>query len=254
MESRVDRVSSPILARYLESVFACCLPHVVGSDAASELLTLLPMMGILLPIMGSNIPPLVVVPPLFGKTRQALLSLLYTRADETHQQEDLIRLAALGRGTVQRELEFLVRAGVARRTVRGRQVYFEANPDSPIFKELRGIIVKTGGVADTLRIALAALANRINIAFIYGSIARGRERRSSDVDVLVIGDVTFSETAEALARTQDAIGREVNPSVFPPAEFRAKLVAGNHFLGSVLKGEKIFLIGNEHELGRLAEE
>ncbi len=215
---------------------------------------MLPIMGILLPNMGSKTSPLVVVPPLFGKTRQALLSLLYTRADEAHLQENLIRLAALGRGTVQRELEFLVRAGVAHRMVRGRQVYFEANPDSPIYKELRGIIVKTAGVADTLRIALAPLAKRIRTAFIYGSVARGRERRSSDVDVLVIGDVSFSETAEALTRTQDAIGREVNPSVYPPAEFRAKLAARNHFLVSVLKGEKIFLIGDERELGRLAEE
>ena len=204
--------------------------------------------------MGSKTSPLVVVPPLFGKTRQALLALLYTRPDETHLQEELIRRAAVGRGTVQRELEFLARAGVARRTVRGRQVYFEANPDSPIYNELRGIIVKTAGVADTLRIALAPLARRIRTAFIYGSVARGRERRSSDVDVLVIGDVSFSETADVLTRTQDAIGREVNPSVYPPAEFRAKLAARNHFLGSVLKGEKIFLIGDERELGRLAED
>jgi hypothetical protein len=74
------------------------------------------------------------------------------------------------------------------------------------------------------------------------------------VDILVIGDVSFSETAEALTRTQEKIGREVNPSVYPAAEFRAKLGARNHFLGSALRGEKIFLIGDERELGRLAEE
>ena len=211
-------------------------------------------MGILLPIMGSNDLQLAGALPLFGKTRQALLSQLYTRAGEAHLQEDLIRSAALGRGTVQRELEFLVRAGVARRTVRGRQVYFEANPESPVFKELRGLVVKTAGVADRLRLALAPLARRIRAAFVFGSVASGRERRASDVDVLVVGEVSFAETADALGAAQAALGREVNPSVFSPGEFRARRAAHDHFLGSVLKGEKIFLIGDERELGRLAQE
>jgi len=204
--------------------------------------------------MGSNDLQSAGALPLFGKTRQALLSQLYTRAGEAHLQEDLIRSAALGRGTVQRELEFLVRAGVARRTVRGRQVYFEADPESPVFKELRGLIVKTAGVADRLRRALAPLAPRVRAAFVFGSIASGRERRASDVDVLVVGEVSFAETADALGRAQAALGREVNPSVFSVAEFRARRAARDHFLGSVLKGEKIFLIGDERELGRLAQE
>jgi predicted nucleotidyltransferase len=210
-------------------------------------------MGILLPIMGSKAVSSNVPLPLFGKTRQALLSLLYARADEAHLQESLIQLAALGRGTVQRELEFLARAGVVRRTVHGRQVYFQANPDCPIYPELRGLIVKTAGVGDALRVALAPLAERIRAAFIYGSVARGAERRASDVDVMVIGEVSFAETADALGRAQEAIGREINSSVYPPEEFRAKLAAKHHFLRSVLKGEKIFLIGDERELARLAK-
>jgi len=95
------------------------------------------------------------LPPLFGKTRQALLSLLYTHADESFFLEQLIRAAALGRGTVQRELAFLARAGIVRRTVKGRQVYFQANPDCPIYAEMKGLVVKTAGVADALRAALA---------------------------------------------------------------------------------------------------
>lgn len=190
---------------------------------------------------------------LFGKTRQALLALLYARADEEHLQENLIQLAGLGRGTVQRELEFLARAGVVRRTLRGRQVYFQANAESPIYAELRGLVVKTAGVADALRAALAPLAERIYAAFIYGSVAKGGERRASDVDVMVIGQVSFAETSEALGKAQKSVGREVNPSVYAPADFRAKLIAKHHFLGSVMKGEKIFLIGDGRELARLAK-
>ena len=208
------------------------------------------MMGTLLPTMGSPSPALL---PLFGKTRQALLALLYTHADEAHLQESLIHLAALGRGTVQRELDFLTRAGIVRRTVRGRQVYFQANPDCPIYPELRGLIVKTVGVAGVLRGALVPLAERIRAAFIYGSVARGGERRGSDIDVMIIGEVSFAEITDALAHTQEMIGREVNPSVYPPAEFRSKVAAKHHFLNTVLKGEKIFLIGDERELARLAK-
>lgn len=190
---------------------------------------------------------------LFGKTRQTLLGLLYGRADQEHLQESLIQLAGLGRGTVQRELEFLARAGVVRRTVRGRQVYYQANAESPVYAELRGLVVKTGGVADVLRAALAPLAGRIRVAFIYGSIATGTERRASDVDVMVIGDASFADVTDALGRVQKAIGREVNPSVYAPADFRSKLAAKHHFLRTVLKSEKIFLIGDERELGRLAK-
>jgi predicted nucleotidyltransferase len=207
------------------------------------------MMGILLPIMGSDLS----FAPLFGKTRQALLSLLFTHADESFFLEQLIRAAALGRGTVQRELAFLSRAGILRRTVRGRQVYFQADPDCPVYAELKGLVVKTAGVADALRAALAPLAARIRVAFVYGSVARSAERRASDIDVMVIGDVSFAEAAEALGRAQQDLRREINPSVYPAAEYRTKLAAKHHFLGSVLKGEKIFLIGDERELARLAK-
>ena len=144
--------------------------------------------------MGSKLSPSITSPvSLFGKTRQALLAQLYTRSDEALLQEQLIRLAALGRGTVQRELEFLTRAAILRRTVHGRQVYFQANPECPIYPELKALIAKTAGAADFLRNALAPLADRIRVAFIYGSVARAQARRGSDVDVMIIGDVSFAQ-------------------------------------------------------------
>lgn len=203
--------------------------------------------------MGSQSKAVIELPSLFGKTRQALLAQIYGRADEEHLQENLIRLVGLGRGSVQRELEFLTQAAVVRRMVRGRQVYFQANADCPIYDELRGLVVKTVGVADALRSALASFADRIRVAFVYGSVAKGVERSASDVDLMIIGDTSFADISEALSPAQKAIGREVNPSVYSPADFRAKLAARHHFLSSVMKGKKIFLVGDARELARLAK-
>lgn len=209
-------------------------------------------MGILLPIMGSMTIEDTLGSTLFGKTRKLLLALLYTHADEAFYLEQLIKLAGVGRGTVQRELQALSAAGIAKRTVRGRQVYYQADADCPIFAELKAIVAKTAGVVEILRGALAPIAAQIRCAFVFGSIARGTERQSSDVDVMIIGDVSFADAAAALATSQNALGREVNPNVYPPDELRAKLQQRNHFLKTVLKGDKLFLIGDEHELARLA--
>jgi predicted nucleotidyltransferase len=190
---------------------------------------------------------------LFGKTRRAVLSLLYSHTDESFYLREIARVAGLGLGAVQRELKRLSGTGIIRRTVRGNQVYYQADPDCPIFEELKNLVIKTAGVGDVLRAALAPLADRIEVALIYGSFARGEEHRGSDVDLLVVGDVTFSEVASALAEAQDTLSREINPTVYPPGEFQSKLREGHHFLTSLSKEPRIFLIGGEHELERLAE-
>ena len=190
---------------------------------------------------------------LFGKTRRAVLSLLYSHTDESFYLREIARVAAVGLGAVQREVKHLSDSGIINRTVRGNQVYYQANPHCPIFQELKNLVIKTAGVGDVLRAALAPLAARIGVALIYGSLARGKESRASDVDLLVVGHVTFSEVASALGEAQDTLGREINPTVYPPNEFRSKLREGHHFLTSVSKEPRIFLIGGEHELERLAE-
>jgi predicted nucleotidyltransferase len=190
---------------------------------------------------------------LFGKTRRAVLSLLYCHAGEQFYLRQITRNAGAGQGAVQRELARLVDAGVVLRTVKGMQVYYQANPECPVFAELKGLVLKTVGLADVLRVVLAPLAGRVRTAFLYGSFASGRERSESDIDVMVIGKVTFAEVTRALRPAQDRLGREVNPTVYPPAEFQAKLAGGHHFLKAVLAEPKVFLIGDEGELTRLAE-
>ena len=189
---------------------------------------------------------------LFGKTRGAILALLFGHIDETYYLRQIVRASGYGLGSVQRELKLLTEAGIIHRTLSGRQVYFQANSNSPIFPELKSLIAKTVGIGDVLRNALRPLGSRILIAFVYGSIAGGREKRDSDIDLLIIGEVSFSEIVKYIQTAQKVLGREVNPTVYPRAEFRTKLREKHHFITSVLSGQKIFLIGDEDELRRLA--
>jgi len=183
-----------------------------------------------------------------------VLSLLFCHSEKSFYFREIERIVGMGRGAVQRELENLVNAGLVLRRKQGNQVHYQANPHAPIFSELKSLMVKTAGVADVLREALTPLEARIRTAFIYGSFAKGAERADSDVDLLVIGDVSFSEIVDALASAQETIGREVNPSVYPLEEFVTKVSEGRHFVTSVVEEPKIFLIGDENVFGRLVEE
>lgn len=191
---------------------------------------------------------------LFGKTRCAVLALLYTHPDQAFHTREIIRMAGAGLGAVQRELQRLTEASIVVRRAEGHQVYYQANRSSPIYEELRGLVVKTMGVADVLRAALAGLAGRIGVAFLYGSTARGADRADSDVDLLIVGDVSFAEVVAALRAAQEVLQREVNPAVYPPGEFRHKLADGHHFLTTVIREPKVFLIGDEHGLEDLASQ
>ena len=152
-----------------------------------------------------------------------------------------------------RELARLAALGILTGTTEGQQKYYRANPDSPIYPELRSLVAKTAGVGAKLQRALETLSTRIQSAFVFGSVAAGKEAQASDVDVMVIGEVSLEELVGALGPLQNQLGREVNPSVYTAAEFRERLARGSHFLSSVLNGPKLFLIGSADELERLAE-
>jgi uncharacterized protein len=188
---------------------------------------------------------------LLGQTRLSVLGLLYGRPDEARYLNDIVRAVGAGTGAVQRELARLTAAGLLRRVVRGKQVYFQANPDAPIFPEIRGLIVKTVGAVAVLRSGLEMLGDGIHLAFIYGSVARGEETMASDVDLIVIGAAGLFDVVSALAPAQVTLRREVNPAVFPRAEARRKLREGDPFLTAVVEGPKLFVIGGEHELAEL---
>lgn len=189
---------------------------------------------------------------LFGKTKQGVIGLLFTHPDESFYLRQIARSTGASAGAVQRELRQLSHAGLILREPSGHQVYFRANPASPIFGELKGLAVKTAGLGDVLRAALAPLADRIRAAFIFGSFATGRAVATSDVDLMVVGDVEFGEVVDAIGPAEDRLNREVNPVVYSEKEFSGKVSAAHHFVSAVLKEPKVFLVGSQGELDAIA--
>jgi uncharacterized protein len=185
---------------------------------------------------------------LFGSTRRRVLGWLLGHADQAFYLRELVRHAGVAVGAAQRELEQLTAAGLVRREVRGNQVYFQANQKAAIFPELQGLFAKTAGLVDILREALVPLADSVRAAFVFGSAARGELHASSDVDLLVIGDVTFGDVITAIQVAEKRLGRDVNPTVYSEEEFRTKVMAKQHFITTVLVEPKLPVLGDESVL------
>ncbi len=188
---------------------------------------------------------------LFGDYRQKVLALLLLHPEQHFHVREIARLTGTSAGTLHKELARLAHAGVLIRDEVGNQVRYGANRQCPIFPELAGILRKTAGLADVLKEALAGLIERIALALVFGSVARGEEGPRSDVDVLLVGEIGFAEVVRALHEAQARIGREINPVVLSPAEFRQKVSGGDAFLLEVLGNKKLYLMGDEHDLGKL---
>jgi len=169
--------------------------------------------------------------------------MLYGRPEQSFYLREIARAAGVGLGAVQRELARLTKAGILTRTVSGRQVYFRANQECPIFGELRDLMWKTAGLADVLREALSPMAPRIVAAFVYGALAEGEAATGGEAEVMVIGEVDPAEVAEGLARAEGRIGRPVKPIVMRPSDFRQRAKAGHPLITAIIAGPKIHLLG-----------
>ena len=190
---------------------------------------------------------------MFGKTRRSILALLFSHTKETFHLRKILRLAGVSPGAGQRELKRLSDAGVILRAVKENQVLFQANPRCPIFEELKSLITKTAGVVDVLRAALGPLAGRISSALLYGSLARGGAGVESDIDLLVVGEVSFEDIVGNVARAQDLLRREINPMVMSLEEFHSRMSKGDHLLDSIMKSSFVPVIGDPRELVRVAQ-
>ncbi len=188
---------------------------------------------------------------LFGQTRGRILALLYGMPDQAFFTRQIARHVGTSAGTVQRELETLSQIGLIERSATGMQVFYQANRDHPAYAELHSLVAKTAGAFHILRSALAPLAKKIAFAFVYGSMARGDENAGSDVDLMVIGDVSLDELLAQLTSAERDLGRSINPTVFSLKEFKSKMKDGNHFLKSVTRGKKVLVVGDEDELRKM---
>lgn len=189
---------------------------------------------------------------LFTKTQQRVLGVLFGQPERSFYANEIIGLAASGSGSVQRELARLEAAALV--TVRrvGNQKHYQANHDTPIYAELRGIVMKTFGVADVLRTALHPLLSTIELAFVYGSLAKGSEHGGSDIDLMVIGAVRSNAALlEALSPASAQLGRAINPTLYTPHEFAQRVADGKSFIVRILEQPKIFVKGTEHDVTRL---
>ncbi|MRR08851.1 ArsR family transcriptional regulator [bacterium] len=163
----------------------------------------------------------------------------------------MIRLVGTGQGAVQRELERLHKAGIATRVRRGNLVYYQANPACPVFSELSGLMVKTTGEADALAAALRPLADSIKVAFVHGAYATGETGPGAAIDLFAVGMAGVEQMASRLRPVEQRLGRKINVTLFGQSEFRSKAARADQFVYSVLRGRKIFLLGDESQLEQL---
>jgi len=191
---------------------------------------------------------------MFGAYRRRLLAQLLLRPDEKFHVRELGRMTGIPVGSIHRELKALSEAGLLLREHLGNQVRYQANPDCPIYDELAGIFRKTVGLAGLVRDALAALAGRIDVAFIFGSLATGRQTYSSDVDLMIIGDLALVDAVKALSPVQQELGREINPVVMTAEKFEALWSNNDRFVKRVMAEARIFVIGDDNELAELVED
>lgn len=207
-----------------------------------------PYLGMIAPNMGikQTPAPSSTADALFPKVRQRVLAVLFGAPHRSFYTNEVIGLAQSGAGAVQRELADLAAVGLLTVRKQGNQKHFQANEASPVFAELRGLVLKTMGLADVLRDALASLAPQIEQAFVFGSVAKQRDTAASDVDLLVVSNTLgYGDVFGALDGASETLGRTINPALYTAADFRARLQGDNAFINRVMQQPKIWLIGQE---------
>ena len=189
---------------------------------------------------------------LLPKTRQGILAATFVQPEKAWYASELARRLGVPSSSLQRDLRDLTRAGLLKNHRQGRMAYYQANTDSPVFSDLRGLLLKTAGLVDVLAAELKPLVAKLRVALVYGSIASGHEQSDSDIDLLVVGSVSPAELALPLRHARELLGREINPAVYSPTEFDRKRAAKDHFLTNVLAKPRLFVIGGKDVLGKAA--
>lgn len=189
---------------------------------------------------------------LFSDYRRRVLGLLLMQPEQAYHVREIARLTHTQPGTLHKELSRLAEAGILEKMTQGNQVSYRANRNSLVFDELAGIVRKTSGFADVLVQALAPLAEQIQVAWVFGSMASGKAHNQSDIDLLVVGNISFSELVSATYPCQAQLGREINPKLYSPHEWDKALVENSVFIRELFEGPIIEIIGIRSEIRRHA--
>lgn len=209
----------------------------------------MPKSGIIMPILGSPTVPRrfrrkSLADALFTKTQQRVLGALFGQPERSFYASELIRYAGTGSGAAQRELAKLEESGLISARRIGHQKHYQANGSSPLFADLRNIVLKTVGLVEPLRQALKPIESEIRAAFVYGSVAKGSDQATSDIDLMVVSDtLSYGDVFGALDKVSRMLGRTVNPTVYSNAEFSKRTKTDNAFVNRVLEGPKVWVIG-----------
>jgi predicted nucleotidyltransferase len=187
---------------------------------------------------------------MFGASRRKLLGKLLLMPDERYHVRELARMTRISAGTIHRELKSMAEAGLLVRAQEGNQVFYQADRSCPIFEELASIFRKTTGLVGLFRENLVEISERIDTAVVFGSMASGRQSSDSDVDVLVLGDVTLMEVVRALSSLGQELRREINPVVMTTEEFSTLLIKNDRFASRIIDEPKLFIIGDTSEFGK----
>lgn len=186
---------------------------------------------------------------LFSGVQQRVLGLLFGQPDRRFQGAEIIRLAESGTGAVHRQLKTLAGCGLVTVTAVGNQKYYQANHDSPVFTELHELIIKTVGLAEPIRQALAPFTDQITAAFVYGSIAKGADTAQSDIDLMLIGEhIAYADIYKHLENAEKILHRSINPNLLTPDEWNKRLIQKNHFIRNIQSQPKLFIIGSKDGL------
>jgi predicted nucleotidyltransferase len=183
---------------------------------------------------------------LSSRVRAEIFRLLFGLNEKELHMREMERQAALSLGTIRQDLQKLVKLDLVKARRDGNRLYYRANTDHPLFPEIRNLVLKTAGLVEVIKSALDR--EGIEVAFIFGSLARSKERAESDVDLMVIGTIGLRSLSSRLAGVSEQIGREINPHALSIEEFRRRKQNGNHFLSNVLESPKLFIIGSENDL------
>jgi predicted nucleotidyltransferase len=183
---------------------------------------------------------------LSSRVRAEIFRLLFGLNEKELHMREMERQAALSLGTIRQDLQKLVKLDLVKARRDGNRLYYRANTDHPLFPEIRNLVLKTAGLVEVIKSALDR--EGIEVAFIFGSLARSKERAESDVDLMVIGTIGLRSLSSRLAGVSEQIGREINPNALSIEEFRRRKQNGNHFLSNVIESPKLFIIGSENDL------